>query len=111
MPTYTFSCCTTFDRRVGFDVSFTSCPECGKEAQRESVYRVNFGGFSVTPRDERDWSHDFANYREANAEYDYKKARLEDGMQKQLSDPPFFRAAQAKAKDLLSKGATVDDLS
>lgn len=112
MPTYTFSCCTRFDRRVGFGVSMTQCPTCGKDAQRESVYRVNSIGWARTPGTERDYSTDWKNAQEAGAELEYQHERLRDATQiADLAPPPLYKMAKAKAKDLASKGVTVDDLS
>ena len=104
MPTYTFSCCTTFDRRVGFGVSHSECPSCGKEAQRESVYRVNSIGWARTPNDQVDFSRDYKAYEEAAQEITYKSDRAG------VDPPPFAKMAKAKALDLKRKGATVDDL-
>lgn len=112
MPTYTFSCCQRFDRRAGFGDLTSPCPDCGKDAQRESVYRIGFNGFARTPRDERDWSHDYKNFREAGAELGYKKERLEDAMQTQLESPPLWQTAKKKARDLMAKGVNdLNDLS
>ena len=111
MPTYSFRCCTTFDRRVGFGVSHSECPTCGKEAQRESVYRVNSIGWARTPSGERDYSRDWKNAQEAGAELEYQHERLKDATQiENLAPPPLYRMAKAKALDLKRKGATVDDL-
>lgn len=112
MPTYTFRCCTTFDRRVGFDVSFTSCPECGKDAERASVYRVNSIGWARTPGTERDYSQMWKDSQEAGAELEYRHERLKDATQiADLKPPPLYQMAKAKALDLKAKGATVDDLT
>lgn len=111
MPTYTFRCCTTFDRRVGFDVSMTACPACGKAAERESVYRVNSIGWARTPGTERDYSREWKNAQEAGAELEYQHERLRDATQiADLQPPPLYQMAKAKALDLAKKGATVDDL-
>lgn len=111
MPTYSFRCCTTFDRRVGFDVSMTECPTCGKDAQRESVYRVNSIGWARTPGTERDYSMEWKNSQEAGAELEYQVERLRDATQiPDLQPPPLYKMAKAKALDLAAKGATADDL-
>lgn len=115
MPLYTFSCPSCGwkgDQRTGFDTNNVHCPQCPWLAERESVYSINFGGFARTPSEERDWSHDFKNYREANAEIDYRKGRLEEGMQKRIPDPPLFKAGEARARELIRKGAKdANDLS
>lgn len=112
MPILTFSCCETFDRKVGFGESEVPCPSCGKAAKRESVYRVNFGGFSRTPSGERDYSRDYKHFQEAGAELEYKHSRLEEGLGKSIPPPPLYSMAKAKALDLKRKGAVdADDLS
>jgi hypothetical protein len=106
VPTYVFSCACGWqgEQRTTFDQNSVSCPSCAATAHKESVYRVSFGGFARTPSEERDWSRDYKNYREASAEIDYKKERLEEGLGQRLPDPPLFQVAQARAKDLLRKG-------
>lgn len=114
MPTYVFSCACGWrgDVRTTFDKNNVSCPSCEATAHKESVYRISFGGFARTPSEERDWSHDFKNFREANAELDYKKERLEDATQSQIIEPPLGLIAQARARELMSKGVKdVNDLS
>lgn len=111
MPTYVFSCACGWqgEQRTTFDQNNVSCPSCAATAHKESVYRISFGGFARTPSEERDWSHDFKNYREANAELDYRKERLEDATQTRIPDPPLARMGAAKAKELMNKG--VKDLN
>lgn len=106
MPIYAFSCACGWqgDVRTTFDKNNVSCPSCEATCTKESVYRVAFGGFARTPSEERDWSRDYKNFREASAEIDYKKERLEEGLQQRLPDPPLAQMATARAKELLSKG-------
>lgn len=107
MPVYTFSCAAghVSDHRAGYGTTSVSCPSCGLTAAKESVYRIGFSGFARTPASERDWSGDFKRYQEASNEIDYRKERLEDAMQQRLADPPIYRKAKAKARDLMAKGA------
>lgn len=105
MPTYTFSCCERFDRRASFGDETSPCPVCGKPAKRESVYRIGFKGFARTPAEERDWSRDYRAFREASEDIAYHEgvhSRIEGTP---VQGPNFFGMAQAKANDLLSKGA------
>lgn len=112
MPTYTFSCACGWqgDVRTSFDTNNVHCPNCPWLAYKESVYRPNFGGFARTPSEERDWSHDFSNFREANAELSYRKERLEDATQTRIPDPPLGAMAHRRANELMAKGVTLDDL-
>ena len=114
MPTYTFTCTCGWqgDVRTTFSNDNVRCPSCVATASRESVYSVNFGGFAGTPRDERDWSHDYKNFTEAGAELGYKKERLEEGMQKQIEPPPLWQTAKKTARTLMAKGVNdLNDLS
>ena len=112
MPTYTFSCSCgrSVDKRTSMNVAAITC-ECGATARREEVYAVNFGGFARTPKDQWDFREDYRRFNEASAELEYKHDRLKDAMQKpDLKPPPLYKVAKAKALDLASKGATIDDL-
>lgn len=114
MPVYAFLCACGWngDIRTTFDASNVECPECARPTTRESVYRVNFGGFARTPAEERDWSRDFKAFREASEDIDYKEqvATRTEGFT--VQGPSLYQQAQAKAQDLLSKGAVdANDLS
>lgn len=113
MPIYAFSCACGWqgDVRTTFDKNNVSCPSCEATAHKESVYRVNFGGFARTPGSERDYRTDYKNFNEAGAELEYQHARLQDATQTELPPPPLYQMAKAKAKDLRRRGATVNDLS
>lgn len=113
MPIYTFRCgeCGwSGDMRTTFDTNNVHCPNCPWLAYKDQVYRLNFGGFARTPSEERDWSQDFKDFREANAELDYKKERLEDATQTRIKEPPLGAFGAAKAHELMAKGVTLDDL-
>lgn len=113
MPIYAFSCDCGWqgDIRTKFEQNNVLCPSCESVTHKESVYRISFGGFARTPSEERDWSGDFKNFREANAELDYKKERLEDATQTRIVEPPLGRMGAENARALERAGATVDDLS
>lgn len=113
MPTYAFSCPCGWsqDKRVGIEVTSVPCPSCGATAGKESVYRINFGGFASTPPGERDYRQLFKDSQEAGAEIEYAHERLKDATQlADLKPPPLYKMAKAKAKALTNKGVTVDDL-
>jgi hypothetical protein len=114
MPVYTFSCVCGWegDQRTTFDTNNVRCPSCESTAKKESVYRLNFGGFARTPKGERDFSVEFKNSQEAGAELEYRVERLKDATQiADLQPPPLYQMAKAKASELRRKGATADDLS
>ena len=107
MPTYTFSCCVCewrFDARGGYDASATTCPKCQGQAERETVYRLNFGGFAETPRDQRTYHQEFKDFTEAGAELEYKHQRLEEAVGATVPTPHLATIAKTQAKELRRKG-------
>ena len=108
MPMYTFSCGCGWsgDRRAGYGDATVPCPVCAAEAARESVYRVNFGGYARTPLDQRTYWQEYKDFREAGAELEYKHSRLEEAVGERLPPPPLAKMAVAQAQDLMSKGVT-----
>ena len=108
---YTFSCSCGWrtDRRTAYGVAAVPCP-CGAEAEREQVYSINFGGFASTPANERDLSRDFKSFTEASLEADYSHQRQEEAAGKPLPSLPLYQVARSRARQLLSQGATTDDL-
>lgn len=114
MPMYTFSCACGWrgDVRTTFDKNNVSCPSCEATCTKESVYRLNFGGFARTPADERDWSRDFKAFREASEDIAYHEGVASRIEGVPVQGPNLAAMAQARANDLISKGATsADDLS
>lgn len=106
MPTYTFSCSCGWggDIRTTFTANNVRCPSCEGTASKESVYRLNFGGFARTPGSERDYSREFKDFSEAGQELDHH------ARQRGIDPLPLYQAAKVAARDLGSKGATADDL-
>ena len=114
MPLYTFSCACGWrgDQRTTFDANNVRCPSCEATATKESVYRFSFGGFARTPADERDWSRDFKAFREASEDIAYHESVHSRVEGTPVQGPNFYAVAQARANDLLAKGATdANDLS
>ncbi len=113
MPIYAFTChdCGgTFDARAGYDQAYMKCDACGGEAQRESVYRVNFGGFASTPQGKTDFTNDYRRFTEASSEMDYKATRLEsEGAP--VATPKLFKAAKHEARKMAAAGVTADHIS
>lgn len=103
---YTFTCpeCgNKWDQRVAFDTRNHPCPNCPWLGYRESVYRIQFGGFASTPVGEKDYAREWKNAEEAGAELEYKHERLKDATQiADLAPPPLYQIAKAKAKQRLS---------
>ena len=113
MPTYHFSCGCGWqdDKRAGFDDYVIPCPACQSPASRASVYSINVSGFARTPESQRDHREDYRRFKEATAELEYKHEKMKDATQNpNLRPPPIYQTAKARAVDLASKGATVDDL-
>ena len=106
MPTYTFSCACGWrgDRRASYGATSVPCPSCGLTAGKESVYRISFVGFASTPRDQRTYYTEFANFQEAGAELEYKHQRLEEAAGKELPTPPLASIAKTQARELMRKG-------
>lgn len=90
---------------MGYGVNSVPCPSCALTAGKESVYRVNYGGFARTPREERDWSQPYKDFREAEAEMDHKITRMEEATQQSLQAPPLFKMAKQRARKLMAQGA------
>lgn len=108
MPTYDYACYSghTFTARGGYDETSKPC-ECGGEAFRVQVYRVNSIGFAKTPPRETDLSREYKAFTEASAELEYQHERLRDATQiADLPTPPLFQQAKAKARALRNKGVT-----
>ena len=108
MPLYTFSCSGcghVFDALRGREVSPSlPCPECGLQADRDSVYRIGFTGFARTPVNEREIR--MGAFNEASNEIAYRHDRAVDARQDQnLAPPPLWQMAKAKAKKLMRAGA------
>ena len=106
MPTYTFQCSCGWqaDQRVSYTESSVPCPSCGLTAGKETVYRLNFGGFAETPRDQRTYHQEFKDFTEAGAELEYKHQRLEEAVGATVPTPHLATIAKTQAKELRRKG-------
>lgn len=112
MPIYDWKCEADhrFTKRAGYDTEVMFC-DCGLTASRQSVYRINFGGFASTTVGQADFEADYRRFDEATAELAYKKERAEDSAQTRLADPPLYSAGKAKAKAMESAGLSADNIS
>ena len=106
MPIYAFrcSCGNCFDQRVAYGETSVCCPLCALPAVKESVYRLNFGGFAETPRDQRTYHQEFKDFTEAGAELEYKHQRLEEAVGATVPTPRLATIAKTQAKELRRKG-------
>lgn len=110
MPLYDWICEDGhfFTRKAGYDAPSLPCA-CGKPASRQSVYRLNFGGFAPTTVGQQDFSEDYRRFREASETIDDKVSRRERDTGTQI-DVPFYKQATKRAKRLASLGVTADSI-
>lgn len=110
MPLYTYRCpaCGPFDAKAGYDQSVIS-HDCGLDAGREGVYRINFGGFASIPLKQAVNHNDYRRFTEASSEIDYKASRLESEGAK-VPELPFFRAAKREAAKMAAAGVKAEDI-
>jgi len=110
MPLYTFNCPDhgPFDSREPYGTDAVHCP-CGKAASRDSVYRINFGGFASTAVGQAVKPDDYRRFTEASSELDYKASRLEsEGAT--VATPNYFKAAKHEARKMAAAGVTADQI-
>ncbi len=111
MPMYTFNCPDhgPFDSRESYGTDVVHCP-CGKASGRQSVYRINFGGFASTKLGEAIDHNDYRRFAEASSEMDYQATRLEsEGAT--VATPSFYRAAKHEARKMSAAGVTADQIT
>lgn len=111
MPLYEFVCPaghSTEKRTTSYALVAIIC-DCGATAQRQSVNRVNFGGFAKTPQHQYDFHDDYRRFREASEGLDDAVSRVERDTGDKLNSP-LFQHAKNKAAELVSKGVSVDDI-
>ena len=111
MPLYEFVCAeghVTEKRTTSYALTAIICP-CGQTASRQTVNRINFGGFAHTPGDRVDFHQDYRRFREASEGLDDQMSTIErnEGVK---YNSPLFQYSKAKAADLISKGVSVDDI-
>lgn len=110
MPLYTFTCPEhgSFDSREPYDTEVIHCA-CGKASGRESVYRVNFGGFASTPEGQYDFHQDYRRFREASEQLDSDVSKVERDEGVNYTSP-LFKQAKAAVADLTAKGVSIDQI-
>lgn len=103
MPNYVFRCPAGHEAELirPRDVEVVPCP-CGEPASRQSVYAVNFGGFTRTPVDQRMIKMGAFNEASAELEYQHSRQTNVDGSLK--PEPPLWQTAKAEAKRLQKLG-------
>jgi len=106
MPLYTFYCVCGWkgDVRTSYGTNSVPCPSCAATTAKESVYRLNYAGFTETPIDQLTYHQEFKDFREAGAELEYQHSRMEEAAGKELPTPPLARMAKARARELMKKG-------
>lgn len=111
MPLYDWQCEAghRFTQRAGYDSQLAHC-SCGQPASRQSVYRINFGGFAGTPHGQTDFSQDYRRFEEASATVDYKLSRREQETGQPIA-VPLYQAAMQQANKLEALGVTADNIS
>ncbi len=111
MPMYTFVCPEhgPWDSREPYGTDQIHCA-CGKAAGRESVYRINFGGFASTKVGQAIDHNDYRRFSEASADLDYKASRLESEGANVVT-PSYFQAAKREAKKMAAAGVKADAIS
>ena len=111
MPLYTFNCPEhgPFDSREPYGTDVVHCA-CGKASGKESVYRINFGGYASTKRGEAVDYKDYRRFSEASAELDYKASRLESEGANVVT-PSYFQEAKKEARKMAAAGVTADQIS
>lgn len=109
MPIYDWHCEAghKFTKRGGYEQTSLHC-DCGLSASRQSVYRVNFGGYASTPGSQVDFYQDYRRFREASEGIDDQVSRVERNEGTKYSSP-LFKAAKANVADLTAKGVSIDD--
>ena len=111
MPLYDWACGGghTFEARAGYDTTVLTCA-CGLEAGRESVYRINFGGFAATTIGQQDFREDYRRFTEATAYMDYAVSERERNTGEKI-EVPLFQAAKKRAAKLAKAGVTADQIT
>jgi len=100
MPNFLFRCPNGHESELlrHRDTVEVACA-CGAAARRAEVNHVAVTGFAETPRDQRNYRREFADFKEASAEVDYHYTKAEDsGMP--VKRPNLFRAGLAKAEKM-----------
>ncbi len=120
MPMYTFVCPDhgPWDSREPYGTESIPCrlainsryDICGKASGKESVYRINFGGYASTKKGEAVDYKDYRRFSEASAELDYKASRLESEGANVVT-PSYYQEAKKEARKMAAAGVTADQIS
>ena len=107
MPLYSYTCKAGHSQDALGAVGSPSsrlCPECGLNAERDSIYQMHTIGEANVPNDQKEVS--LKDYKEATAELEYNHNKLQDKVGAEIAPPPIWKASQAGARELESKGVT-----
>lgn len=112
-PLYDFCCRKghVTEVRAGMEVTAISCPTCGRDAQRLSVYESQYiNGETVAkafPKATREGNikdkHGRTRvsiFQEAAAEMDYSHTKAENEVGHTLPDPPLWKEAVKRARQV-----------
>lgn len=99
MPLYTYICRAGHekDERTEYgDNTPRTCPTCGEDAERQTVYLITpftesgvaIGRRATVPLDEKRVK--VSKFQEAAAELEYNHKKLEETMQKEIPTPDYF---------------------
>ena len=112
MPLYSFHCsdcgCSVEKRVTSYDVLAIDCA-CGCKAERESVNRINFGGYASTNPKEAIDHNDYRRFTEASAEVDYVATKYESEGAKVVMPSP-YQEAKKLAPKLAAAGVKADQI-
>ena len=111
MPLYLFICEAghqTEKRVQSYDVQVVTCG-CGLDASRNSVNRINFGGYASTNPKEAIDHNDYRRFTEASAEVDYVATRYESEGAKVVMPSP-YQEAKKLAPKLAAAGVKADQI-
>lgn len=111
MPTYLYTCESghTTEARREMAVEAISCPVCGQDAQRESVYQVHVASSGLPTQggvhsDERKSRQNFADYREATQEIEYTYKQKEKEVGHPIKAPNYYKEGVRRATKLRKAG-------
>lgn len=105
MPLYVYTCPDghSVEAIRSADTVALTC-QCGREAERQTVYRMAQIGAVRPPVAERTVS--LRQYREASEQIAYEHSRAEESAQRELPPPPLWKMAKQRASKLMAAGIT-----
>jgi len=105
MPLYTYRCKQGHPHDALGAVSAPSprsCPECGNDAERLSIYKIAQVGEARIPPDER--AVDLREFKEAGAELEYAHNKAQNSAGRELPTSSLWNNSKREANRLQKKG-------